>query len=135
MRTKHLRINELSDDAFEWYQRYLSTLDSKALDAYGAFLAEDVTLQMNNAEQMKGKKHVLAGLAQYWPAFGSIEHDLLNIYGSDRAFVLEALNHYQRLDGGAVTLRAVAFTDRNEDGLVTSVRIYTDTGPLFGPRS
>ncbi|GAA0603874.1 hypothetical protein GCM10009416_46880 [Craurococcus roseus] len=40
---------------------------------------------------------------------------------------------YTRLDGGAVTLRAAAFTDRDEAGLVTSVRLYTDTGPLFAP--
>ena len=63
--------------------------------------------------------------------FGELEHDLRNIYGSDQAFCLEALNHYTRADGEAVTLRAVAFTDRNDDGLVTSVRFYTDTSPLF----
>ena len=30
----------------------------------------------------------------------------------------EALNHYERHDGKQVTVRAVAFTDKNEDGLV-----------------
>lgn len=38
---------------------------------------------------------------------------------------------YTTLDGRQVTLRAVAFTDRDEQGLVTSVRLYTDTAPLF----
>lgn len=46
---------------------------------------------------------------------------------------LEALNHYTRRDGAIVTLRAVALTDRNEAGLVTSARLYTDTSPLFAP--
>ena len=46
--------------------------------------------------------------------------------GDDRRFALEALNHYRRLDGGTVTLRAVAFTDRDEAGFVASVRLYTD---------
>ena len=134
MRINDLKSNQLSKDAFAWYRTYLSALDKKDLEAYGAFLAEDVTLQMNNAEPMKGKQQVLAGLAQYWPSFGSLEHELLTIYGTDHAFVLEALNHYHRLDGSAVTLRAVAFTDRNEAGLVTSARIYTDTSPLFAPQ-
>ena len=58
-------------------------------------------------------------------------HDLLNIYGSDSSFVLEALNHYRRNDGKVVTVPAVAITDRNEAGLVTFIRVYTDTTPLF----
>ena len=44
---------------------------------------------------------------------------------------LKALNYYQRNDGQEVMIRAVAFTDRNTEGLVTSVRFYTDTTPLF----
>lgn len=67
-----------------------------------------------------------------WP-YDTIEHDLLNIYGTDDHYVLEALNHYTTLDGRQVTLRAVAFTDRNAAGLVDSVRLYTDTAPLFAP--
>ena len=117
------------------YLRYLEVLDDTDVTAYGAFLHDDVTLQMNSEAPVLGKTRVLEGLASYWQTFGSLEHDLLNIYGSDEAFALEALNHYTRLDGDAVTLRAVAFTDRNEDGLVTSVRIYTDTAPLFSQRS
>jgi hypothetical protein len=41
---------------------------------------------------------------------------------------LEALNHRRRrLDGGGATLR----TDRDGAGLVVSVRLCMDTGPLF----
>ncbi len=72
-----------------------------------------------------------AGLASYWESFGALEHELLNIYGSDDHFVLEALNRYSTLDDRDVTLRAVAFTDRNDQGLATSVRLFTDTAPLF----
>ena len=90
-------------------------------------------MQQNNAAPVQGKAAILAGLSQYWQTFGTLEHDLLNIYGTDTAFMLEALNYYTRKDGKPVTLRAVALTDRNSDGLVTSFRFYTDTAPLFGP--
>jgi hypothetical protein len=80
---------------------------------------------------MEGKEVVMQGLADYWTTFASLEHDLLNIYGSNSSFVLEALNHYKRNDRQAVTIRAVAFTDRNAAELVNSVRFYTDTTPLF----
>jgi ketosteroid isomerase-like protein len=131
MKTTDLRINELSSTAYDAYLRYLTAMDAKDLERYGEFLADDVVLQMNNAEPTVGKAAVLAGLAQYWPSFATIEHDLLNIYGTDDHYVLEALNHYTTHDGRAVTLRAVAFTDKDADGQVESVRLYTDTTPLF----
>jgi hypothetical protein len=131
VRTDNLRVNQLSPVAFRSYLDYLRAMDAKDLGAYGGFLADDVVLQMNNDDAMVGKQAVLDGLSRYWPSFGTIEHDLLNIYGDDDRFVLEALNHYTALDERKVTLRAVAFTDRDRGGLVESVRLYTDTGPLF----
>ena len=88
-------------------------------------------MQSNNNPPMQGREAVMQGLGSYWKTFTSLEHELLNLYGIDSSFVLEALNYYKRNDGKPVTIRAVAFTDRNEDGLVTSVRFYTDTTPLF----
>lgn len=131
MKTDNLRINQLSPNAYEWYLSYLKVLDDKDVEGYGAFLSDDCVMQSNNNPPVEGKVAILNYLAQYWSTFGSLRHDLLNIYGSESAFVLEALNHYQRKDGKPVTLRAVAFTDRNESGLVTSVRFYTDTTKLF----
>ena len=131
MQTSNLRVNQLSEAGYMWYLEYLDALDAKDVERYGSFLANDCVLVMNNAEPVVGREAVLAGLSYYWQSFGNLEHELLNIYGTDRAFILEALNHYQRLDGKAVTLRAVALTDRNESGKVISVRLYTDIGPLL----
>jgi hypothetical protein len=44
----------------------------------------------------------------------------------------DAYSWYSKLDGEPVTLRAVAFTDRNDQGLASSVRFFTDTAQLFG---
>ena len=131
MRAEDLRINQLSPEAYEWYLSYLKVLDSKDVEGYVAFLSDDCMMQSNNNTPAQGKAIILNYLSQYWNTFGSLTHDLLNIYGSDSNFVLEALNHYTRLDGKPVTVTAVAFTDRNAAGLVTSVRFYTDTTPVF----
>jgi ketosteroid isomerase-like protein len=131
MKTHNLKINQLSPKAYEWYIEYLNALDSLDIEAYSKFLAPDCSVQSNNNPPMEGKQVVVQGLAAYWETFASLEHDLLNIYGTDLSFVLEALNHYKRNDGQPVTIRAVAFTDRNQEGLITSVRFYTDTTPLF----
>ena len=131
MNFQNLRINQLSDAATNWYQEYLAALDARDIGRYAEFLADDVSVQFNNAPSTKGKKAVTEMLGAYWQSFAGLEHDLTNIYGDDRHFVLEALNKYERHDGGDVTVRAVAFTDRNESGFVTSVRIYADATPVF----
>lgn len=131
MRTDNLRINQLSPETYEWYLKYLKALDNLDIEAYSKFLAQDCSVQSNNNPPMEGKQVVMQGLAAYWETFASLEHDLLNIYGCDSSFVLEALNYYKRTDGQLVAIRAVAFTDRNKEGLVNSVRFYTDTTPVF----
>ncbi|MGL5871829.1 MAG: nuclear transport factor 2 family protein [Xenococcaceae cyanobacterium] len=131
MKTDRLRINQLSPDTYKWYLSYLKAIDTGDVDAYSHFLAENCVMQSNNNPPVRGKEAIVQFLADYWKTFVSLEHDLLNIYGSDRYFVLEALNHYKRHDSKTVTIKAVAFTDRDETGLVTSVRFYTDTTELF----
>ncbi|MEM7643276.1 MAG: nuclear transport factor 2 family protein [Pseudomonadota bacterium] len=131
MITENLRVNQLSDTAYEAYLAYLAALDARDVEAYGRFLADEVTMQFGNADPVVGKGAVTGMLAGYWQSFSAIEHDLTNIYGTDRSYVLEADNHYLRHDGTRVTVRAVAFTDKDEDGAVTSVRIYGDTSPVF----
>ncbi|ARV59174.1 hypothetical protein BZZ01_11510 [Nostocales cyanobacterium HT-58-2] len=131
MRTDKLRVNQLSPKTYEWYLAYLQAIDTKNVEVYGTFLADDCVMQSNNNSPVQGKADILQSLSYYWTTFDSLTHDLLNIYGSDSSFVLEALNHYKRNDGKVITIPAVAITDRNEAGLVTSIRLYTDTTPLF----
>ena len=131
MITKNLRVNQLSREAFDWYLRYLGAMDRLDLDAYLGFLSEDCAMRFNNGPALAGKPAIRAMLEGYWKSFAAIEHDLVNIYGDDKRFALEADNHYRRHDGGAVTVHAVALTDRTPQGLVSSVRVYADATPLF----
>lgn len=131
MRTDRLRINQLSPEGFAWYQDYLRALDASELGAFGGFLAEHVEMCFNGRELVRGREAVLQALGPMWQGYAALEHDLLNIYGTDRAFMLEALNHYRRHDGRLVSVPAVALTDRDHAGKVASFRIYSDVGPVF----
>ncbi|MEM7574741.1 MAG: nuclear transport factor 2 family protein [Bacteroidota bacterium] len=131
MKTQNLKVNQLSADAYRNYLSYLRAMDNKDVETYGQFLADDVEMWFNNEQFGSGKEKILKGLADYWQSFASIEHDLTNIYGSDRNYVLEALNHYKRHDEKDATVKAVAFTDLNEKGKVKSVRLYMDMAPVF----
>ena len=127
----NLRHNSLSADATGWYLEYLTVMDERDMVIFAGFLDDDVSIQFNNEPPVSGKPAVVAMLGAYWKTFADIEHDLINIYGTDEHFALEALDHYVRCDQGKVTTRAVAFTDRYADGKVGSIRLYADTAPVF----
>ena len=133
MDTDRLRINQLSPKTYEWYLTYLQAIDTKDVETYGTFLADNCAMQFNINPRIEGKVAILQNLTEYWKTFSRVTHDLLNIYGNDSSFVLEALNHYELNDEMAsiVTIPAVAITDRNDFGLITSVRLYSDTTPIF----
>ena len=106
-----LRINQLSRSVSDWcLGPYLGSMDQLDIATYAGFLSDDVVMLFNNAPAIDGKVAAVSMLSGYWKSFASIEHEPLNIYGSDTAFVLEALNHYVRLDSKRVTSRAVAIS-------------------------
>ena len=131
----NLRINQLSDDGWTWYQAYLTALDAYDVDGYASFLADDVSVRFNNDDPLTGLATVREGLSRFWSSITgmgyALVHEPLNIYGDDRHLVLEALNHYDRPGTPRVTVRATAWTDRGEDGKVTSVRLYQDLSALY----
>ena len=128
-----LRVNQLSDEGWAWYRAYLTVLDDYNLDGYVAFLAPRVSLRFNNDVPVAGRDQVTEALGRFWGSISAmgyeLRHEPLNIYGDDLRFVTEALNHYTKR-GDRVTLRATAWTDRGDDGRVTSVRLYQDLSPL-----
>lgn len=134
-----LRTNQLSEAGWSWYRDYLDALDAYDLDRYSRFLADDVAIQFNNDQPMQGKATATTGLSQFWGAISgmgyTLLHEPLNIYGNDTTFVLEALNQYDKPGQDRITVRAAAFTDRDEDGKVRSVRLYQDVAPLFAPQT
>ncbi len=133
-----LRVNQLSDAGWAWYQQYLAVLDAYDLEGYATFLAPEVSVQFGNDEPLRGREDVTAGLGAFWGSVTGLGwhllHEPLNVYGEDSRFVLEALDHYDRADGPRVTVRATAWTDRRDDGPVTSVRLYQDVSSLYTPR-
>jgi ketosteroid isomerase-like protein len=129
---QNVRINQLGPEATRWLHEVLTALDAKDVDAYTGFMADDVEVSFNNGEMtMRGRDAVRDGLARFWQSFGTLTHDELNIYGTDRNLVHEALNYYTTLDGREVTIRAVAWVDRDDDGNIVSLRIYNDQSPLW----
>lgn len=130
-----LAVNQLSPSTTSWLSRVLFALDSKDVDAYCSFMSPAVTITFNNGvnlgPNMSGIDVVREGLQSFWQGFKSIQHEELMILGTERNVVHEALNHYETLDGRRVTVKAVAFIDRDADGRIQAMRIYNDQSPVW----
>ena len=131
MKTSTIQTNQLSPRAYEWYIAYLETQDRLDVEAYGKNLTDDCVFQFANNPVVTGKAAILDGLTKFWGSIKQNDHTLLNIIGTDQKFGLEALNTFTRLDGRQVTVPAFAITERNEQGLATSVRVFMDMAPVY----
>lgn len=127
-----VRINQLSDDAFEWYVGYLEALDCGDPEAFRAYLGEDCIMQINDNLPLYGANVILGALGHNWATFERVEHEPLNIYGSDLRFAVEMLWHFSRRDGQCVTVPS--FVDRGGDGRALSIRLFADLAPAFEKR-
>jgi len=126
-----VQTNQLGLAATAWYLGYLEALESRDISRYANYLADDVDMRFNDAPPIEGKKAVIDNLDSQWRCFDGIIHEVLNILGSDMGFVAESLNHYTKHDGQRITARTVVFTDRNDNGSVAAIRVYSDTSPIL----
>lgn len=130
--TSSLRANTLNPETTSWLFHLISLLDDKNLDEYLKHFHPSTIIRFNNGHPtFRGIDEARTGLAAFWSTFDTIEHEELNVYGDERTLVHEALNHFVTLDGRRVTVCAVAFIDRDEQGLITELRVYGDQSGLW----
>jgi hypothetical protein len=72
MELGNLRINQLSDKGWTFYQAHLDALDRYDTDRFATFLADDVSVQINNEEAMTGRQAAVQGLGGVWASIQSI---------------------------------------------------------------
>ncbi|MEM6901353.1 MAG: nuclear transport factor 2 family protein [Pseudomonadota bacterium] len=131
MKLDSLERSDLSSEGLDWLKSYLSTIDSRDIDAYGAFLSDNCSLRMNYIPVMEGKANVLMMLGSIWSSLADMEHEPLMILGDDKDFALETIHHYTIPSGKQTPIPATEFISRNGDGLVDRIRIYCNADPAY----
>lgn len=131
MTTHLLQTQALSPEAFTWLQNKYLAVDSMNLAGYGTFLADECVLQFGNNPTAHGKGDLLQGIDAFWKSIGGLNHNFINVLGTDKQFAMEAIIDYTRRDGAVVQTPCVTIIERNEQGLATSIRIFVDTTPVF----
>lgn len=62
IRRDKLRINQLSERAFQWYLGYLNTIDDNDIKSYSSYLSDEYTLVINNNLPVNGKDQIIKHL-------------------------------------------------------------------------
>ena len=109
----------------------LAATDAKDTAAVARLLTDDVRVRFGNAEPVHGKAALFDGDDQFLDSIAGLRqeiHDLWTV--ADDVVLAEMTVHYERLDGGRVSLPCVD-TFRLRDGLVHDYRIYIDLSLLF----
>jgi hypothetical protein len=131
MRTHQLENMQLSKNAFNWLKQKYQAVDSMDSEAYRSFLSEDCLLQFGNQPIVECNNEIIGGIKHFWAAIDALDHSFINVLGEDHYIVAEAMIDYTRKDGKVVIIPCVSIIERNESGLVSSIRIFIDTAPIF----
>ena len=79
-------------------------------------------------------KHAIAlAFAERMKTFRSMSYELMSAFGTDRHSVVEALFNYVCHDGSIEVVQHAYICERDEAGLLTSVRLYGDTSRISKP--
>ncbi|MTD56886.1 nuclear transport factor 2 family protein [Amycolatopsis pithecellobii] len=116
----------------DWVTDYFADVDAMRLDAYVARHTEDAVVVFGNNPPAVGKTAIGEAIGGFWSIIGGLRHERIHLWFVDDGdtAVLEALVHYQTKGGHEFAFPAVSILDR-KDGLVSSLRIHIDLGPLF----
>ena len=116
----------ISPEERAWHVAFADAIASRDAAQYVSFMHETCSVQVNNAMPVYSKLAVGAAYTEYLKAFRSLTYELLNVFGDERQSVAEALFTYVCNDGSVEIVQHGYVVDRNESGLLTSVRVYGD---------
>ena len=107
-----------------------AALDAKDPDALTALMSEDVRLRLGNQDVVEGETAFLATSQAFASSINGTRHEIHSLWNVDDVVIAEMDVHYERLDGGRLTLPCCNVF-RVRDGLVSDYRVYMDIGPVF----
>ncbi len=131
MKTHLLKNQTLSMEAFQWLQNKYLAVDSRNHNEYAKYLSDDCVLQFGNNPLAIGEDALLQGIDGFWASIHGLNHNFINVLGTDNQLVLEAIIDYTRADDKVVQTPCVTIIERNEKGLANSIRIFIDTTPVY----
>jgi hypothetical protein len=115
---------------FERARKPFATFDAKDAATLTGFLAGDVRLGLGNARLTTRKPAFIDAYDAFVASVAGVRHVILNLWRDGNIMIAQLDVHYERLDGGEVTLPCCTVFQLCE-GLVSEYRSYMDAGPVY----
>jgi ketosteroid isomerase-like protein len=111
-------------------QAIFAAFDAKDVAALAELMADDVRLQIGNADVVNGKREFTEALSTFFASVAAFRHTVTNVWSDLDAVIAELRVHYTRLDGTELTLPCCNVF-RVRDGAVADYRVYMDITPVY----
>lgn len=121
---EHLSINQLDKEAFDWLKSVLDVIETLDVNAYVAMMVDDVEVRMADGRQVKGRADAKNALGELFGTLKALEHQDINLYGRMHHVVHECRVAVTTTDGDDSTSLQTVWLDADENGMITSARIY-----------
>jgi hypothetical protein len=107
-------------------------IDSKNIDSFLTFLADDVEFRFGNAPKLVGKAAIKAAVDIFNSQIVSMEHVLTGVWTpSDDITILEFDSYYTKHNGITVGVPCCVVLRFNDNHLIEDYRINIDLSPVF----
>jgi ketosteroid isomerase-like protein len=107
-----------------------AAFDAQDVTTLASFMTDDVQLRLGNAAPIHGKPALVGAVDAFLASIGGVRHEILRVYGSGDAVIVEFDVHYTRRDGNVVTLPCCNVF-RLRGGLISEYRSYVDATPVY----
>lgn len=124
---------QISKDGRQWHIDFADAIASRDAARYAAFMHDNCSVQINNNMPIYSKFAIERAFVEQTKHFKSMTYEITSAFGTDRRSVAEALFTYICNDGSVEVVQHAYICERDEDGLLTSVRLYGDTSRVIKP--
>jgi ketosteroid isomerase-like protein len=113
----------------DWLREHYARVDANDFGYVLGKFADDIEVRFGIRPPAAGKDAVREVLADVHRPFESSVHRFTNVWEQGTATLVEFDVTYTLNDGSQVTMETFSVLER-EDGLIKSLRVYIDEGPL-----
>lgn len=116
-----------------WARRLFQSIDNQDMEAFTAFLSDDVLFRFGNAEPVKGKTAVGEAVSGFFGSIKAIQHNVVAIWDEGSDVISHGTVTYTRHD--STTLRvpfALILGIDNDNDLIKQYLIFVDVSQLYG---
>lgn len=114
----------------DWIRRLFQSVDDRNVEAFLAFLSEDVLFRFGNAQPVNGKTAVGNMLRGFFASIKALHHDLVETWDQRDTVVCHGIVTYTRKDSSTLSVPFANILRLDAD-LIREYLIYVDASKLY----